>query len=115
MKMDDLINLSHHERSALEAALRGGADAKVFQRAQALLLIDEGAGVIEVAELLRGPRQTVYNWLLRFQTRRTRPVVQRLGDASRDGRPATVGELIDELLDEVLETDPCAFGYRSTF
>ena len=60
--MDDLLNLSYRERSELEAVLAGGSDAKEFQRAQALLLVDEGTSATEVAELLRVSRQTVYNW-----------------------------------------------------
>jgi transposase len=62
----------------------------------------------------RVSRQTIYNWVERFQSRRSRAAPERLRDAPRDGRPATVGEIIDELLDEILEMAPCHFGYRST-
>ena len=34
----------------------------------ALLWIAEGADVAEVAELLQVSRQTIYNWLSRFQS-----------------------------------------------
>lgn len=112
--MDDLLKLTYEERGALEAVLLSNAPGKEFQRAQALLLLDENESVTEIAQLLRVSRQTVYNWVERFQARRSRAVPERLRDAPRDGRPATVGEIIDELLDEILETDPRHFGYRST-
>ena len=112
--MDDLINLTSDERNELEAVLVANPSAKEFRRAQALLLLDENNGVAEVAELLRTSRQTIYNWIARFQLRRTRTVKERLRDAPRDGRPATVGEIIDELLDEILDDDPRSYGYRST-
>lgn len=112
--MDDLIKLTASERNELEAILVANPSAKEFKRAQALLLFDEQNSVAEIAELLRISRQTIYNWIARFQHRRTRPVDERLRDAPREGRPATVGEIIDELLDEILDTDPRDYGYRST-
>jgi transposase len=112
--MDELIDLTSDERNELEAVLVAKTSAKEFKRAQALLLLDENNSVAEIAELLRTSRQTIYNWIARFQLRRTRPVEERLRDAPRDGRPATVGEIIDELLDEILDADPRAYGYRST-
>jgi len=112
--MDDLINLTSVERDELEAILISNPPAKEFKRAQALLLLDENNSVAEIAELLRTSRQTIYNWVARFQLRRTRTVQERLRDAPRGGRPATVGEIIDELLDEILDADPRSYGYRST-
>lgn len=112
--MDDLINLTSDERNELEGVLVANPSAKEFKRAQALLLLDENNSVAEIAELLRTSRQTIYNWAARFQLRRTRTVEERLRDAPRGGRPATVGEIIDELLDEILDADPRGYGYRST-
>jgi transposase len=112
--MDDLLNLTFSERSELEAVLIANPSAKEFKRAQGLLLLDENNSVAEIAELLRVSRQTIYNWVTRFQLRRTRTVEERLRDAPRDGRPATVSEIIDELLDEILDADPRPYGYRST-
>jgi len=112
--MDELIDLTSGERNELEAILAANLSAKEFKRAQALLLLDENNSVAEVAELLRTSRQTIYNWVARFQLRRTRPVEERLRDAPRDGRPATISEIIDELLDEILDSDPRIYGYRST-
>lgn len=112
--MDELLKLTNEERNALEATLRANVPGKELQRAQALLLLDESEPVAEVADVLRVSRQTIYNWVARFQLRRSRTVAERLRDAPRDGRPATVGEIIDELLDEIIATDPRDYGYRST-
>jgi transposase len=112
--MDDLLKLTSEERDTLEAAMRSNISSKEFQRAQALLLLDESEPVAEIADLLRVSRQTIYNWVEGFQQRRTRTIEERLRDAPRDGRPATVGEIIDELMEEILETDPREYGYRST-
>ncbi len=112
--MDELIDLTSGERNELEAVLVANLSSKEFKRAQALLLLDENTSVAEVAEFLRTSRQTIYNWAARFQLRRTRPVEERLRDAPRDGRPATVGEIIDQLLDEILDDDPRGYGYCST-
>ena len=112
--MDNLLNLTFIERNDLESVLADETEVSKYQRAQALLLIDEGTSVAEVSELMRVSRQTIYNWLARFQKRRSRPVLERLCDAPRDGRPATVGDIIDDLLDELIGTDPRTYGYRST-
>lgn len=112
--MDDLIKLDYRERSELELLLTTATDARAFQRAQALLLLDEGTSVCDIAELLHVSRQTIYNWRTRFASRQLLETSDRLADAPRSGRPATADEIIDELLDEILDTDPRTWGYRST-
>jgi hypothetical protein len=51
--MSGIIELSYKERSELERVLKSCTKSKVYQRAQALLLLDEGEVVERVAELLR--------------------------------------------------------------
>ena len=60
--------------------------AKERCRAQALLWLAEGSDVGEIAELLRVSRQTIYNWLSRFQGRSELDLRARLLDAPRLGR-----------------------------
>ena len=60
--------------------------AKERCRAQALLWLAEGSDVEEVAELLHVSRQTVYNWVSRFQERHGSGPRARLIDAPRPGR-----------------------------
>jgi transposase len=109
-----MFTLSPKERRRLEGIQASSARAQQFQRAQALLWLDEGDPVEEVAERLRVSRQTLYNWRARLRARSELPVEQRLLDAARSGRPRTAGGIIDPLIDAILETDPRDLGYRST-
>ena len=64
-----LLWLSDRQRGELEELVSQTPSAKERCRAQALLWIAEGSDVAEVAELLKVSRQTIYNWLGRFQQR----------------------------------------------
>lgn len=112
--MSDLVSLNYKERTALEAVRATSHDAKQLQRVQALLWLDEGERVEEIASLLRVTRQVIYKWALRLRTAQDWPLGQRLADAARSGRPRTVHGIIDPLIDEVIELDPRDFGYQST-
>jgi transposase len=109
-----MINLNSKQAARLEALLTQARDARVFKRVQALLWLDEGDQIEEVAERLRVSRQTVYNWIARFEARAGLPLEARLADADRSGRPRTALSVIDDLIDEVIDQDPRQFGYRST-
>jgi transposase len=108
------FQLRPHERRALSGVLGSVATAKELARAQALLWLDDGETVDEVAQRLLVSRQTVYNWVLRFRQRSDQGLRARLQDAPRDGRPPTALGIIDPLLEEVIDTDPRAHGYRHT-
>jgi DNA-binding transcriptional ArsR family regulator len=64
-----LLALSDRQRGELEDIVSHTPWAKERCRAQALLRIADGSDVGAVAELLQVSRQTVYNWLSRFQER----------------------------------------------
>jgi transposase len=83
-------------------------------RAYALLWLDDGEAVPEVARRLGVTRQTVYNWAARFVERADLAVAARAADAARSGRPPTAAGIIDPLIDAVIERDPRDFDYRST-
>src|SRR5919202_4943451 len=104
--MSDLIELTGKQRVEVERLLTRHADSRLYQRALALPLLDDGQSVEEIALALRVSRQSVYNWAGRFKQRAPLPVVTRLADAARGGRPATVKGLIDPLLDAVIDSDP---------
>jgi hypothetical protein len=97
--MSGIIELSYKERSELERVLKSRTKSKVSQRAQALLLLDEGEAVEQVAELLRVSRQTLHNWMGRFEQRRELKPSERLADAARSGRPVTAQGVIEPLID----------------
>ena len=109
-----LFRLQPHERRALLRVAGSVLTAKELTRAQALLWLDQGETVEAVAWRLRVSRQTVYNWFTRFRQRSDLHLQARLQDAPRDGRPPTALGVIDPLLEEVIDTDPRAHGYRHT-
>ncbi len=106
--------LSASERTQLEALVIQAHDARVLQRAYTLLWLDDGETVAELAEQWQVSRQSVYNWLDRYSTRRGLDLAARLSDAERSGRPRTAQGVIDPLIDSVLDLSPDTFGYRST-
>jgi transposase len=108
------IIFSDRVRGELEALLAQTPSAKEWCRARALLWLAEGRPVAEVAELLRVSRQSVYNWADRFERRDDLDLRDRLLDAPRSGRPPTATGVIDPLISEIIDKDPCGLGYRST-
>jgi transposase len=109
-----LLSLGDRLRHELEEIVCHTPSAKERCRAQALLWLAEGSGVEEVAELLHVSRQTVYNWVGRFQERDDLGVRARLLDAPRPGRPPTAGGLVDRLIACAIDGDPRVLGYHST-
>jgi transposase len=109
-----LLSLSHRQRGELEGLVSRTPLAKERCRAQALLWLAEGADVADVAERLDVSRQTIYNWLSRFQGRAELDLRARLLDAPRLGRPRAAGGTIDELVAAVIDDDPRPLGYHAT-
>src|SRR3954453_506649 len=109
-----LLTLSDRQRGGLEDIVSHTPWAKERCRAQALLWIADGCDVAVVAEPLQVSRQTVYNWLSRFQQRAELDLRARLLDAPRLGRPRTASGTIDELVAAVIEGDPRTFGSHAT-
>jgi hypothetical protein len=82
-----LITLSPQERECLEALAVRTLHAQELRRAQALLWLDTGEGVSEVAARLPVTRQTIHNGVQHFQLRREDDLPGRLAPALRRGRP----------------------------
>ena len=112
--MSKIITLSHKERSQLEYLLKKCPTVRQHQRIQALLLLDEGVSVEELAEWLRVSRQSIYNWVNRFQERAQFALLERVDDDFRSGRPPSAKGIIDPLIDSVIDSDPRDFQYNST-
>jgi transposase len=112
--MGDVVNFSRKERALMDSLVAASTDRKQFQRAQALLWLDDGESVDEVASRLYVSRQTIYNWILRVHAESEQRLAQRLADAPRSGRPPTARGIIDPLIEPIIDTDPREFGYRST-
>src|SRR3954454_21577038 len=86
-----LLKLNDRQPDGLEVIVSQTPLAKERCRPQEPDGIDEGSDVAAVAELLQVSRQTVYNWLSRFQERAQLDLRARLLDAPRLGRPRTAG------------------------
>jgi len=109
-----LFKLTPSEHQALADLASHTSDATTLKRAQALLWLDEGERVVDVAARLDVCRQVIYKWIERY--RRAPPVdlAIRLGVGIRSGRPPTVKGIIDPFIDEVIDHDPRTVGYNST-
>jgi transposase len=108
------IALTERQRAELERAAVHTPSIRQCCRAQALLWLADGESVEAVADLLHVSRQTVDNWVNRFQERDGLDLGPRLSDAPRPGRPRTDGGVIDPLIAEVIDSDPRTLGYHST-
>lgn len=64
-----VIALQPHERDALERQVRDAVLPKEKQQAQALLWLDAGESVRQVAARLYTSRRTIYHWITRFRAR----------------------------------------------
>lgn len=111
--MTDFI-LSGKQRVRLQHLVSHSDDARQLLRAYALLWLDDGDSVIEIAQRLRVSRQSVYNWVSRFHSRSDGDFAYGLADAIRSGRPCTATGIIDPFIDAVIDCDPRQFGYLST-
>lgn len=109
-----LFQLNWRERRGLEELLKRTPDAITLRRAQALLWLDRGESVAEIAWRLGVSRQVIYQWLDLFGRDTPADLAARLAAGTRSGRPRTVHGVIDPWLDEVIDHDPRTFGYNST-
>lgn len=107
------FTLTNRQRGKLQDLMSHTPWAKHRCRAQALLWLAEGKPAEEVAELLHVTRQTVYNWIHRFQVG-PGDVATRLSDAPRSGRPRVGDGELDVLIAAVIDQDPHEFDYNST-
>src|SRR6266576_6812556 len=90
-----LVQLSSSQRRDLRGQLRGARDASYYRRLLALLELDRGKSVAEVADLLRVTRQSVYNWASSFAAC---PDPAVLRDQYGVGRPSAWTEELQALL-----------------
>lgn len=108
------FKLSRKEQAELKWLIGHTPDARLLCRAQAVLWFVASVSVDEIAQRLFVSRQSVYNWLERFQERAQLSLSARLADDTRSGRPRTAHGIIDPLIKEIVETDPRELGYRAT-
>jgi transposase len=107
------IWLPARAREQLERVVHDGLRGRDVRRAQALLWLSEGVSVSEIARRTRLTRQAIYCLVTRYSGRHGCPVVERVRDAPRSGRPATKMSQVLEVLEPFLKQSPHAYGYRA--
>ena len=105
------FRLTARQRQRLRAALKSGRDGAVVKRIVALLELDRGVPIGDIAERLGVTRQTVYNWARRFDAGGG---VRALCDRARRGRTPKLSAPMRRLLVWLLKQPPDAFGYAAT-
>jgi transposase len=102
------LSLAPYERRKLRQQLHDTNDARLYRRLLAVLEIDQGKPVSEVARLLRVSHQSVYNWIDRFGQGRQAAL---LADQDRSGRPTLWTEERVAWLRALLASSPDRWGY----
>jgi transposase len=103
-----IVQLTASQRRQLRAHLRRAQDASYYRRLLAVLELDRGLSVAEVADLLRVTRQSVYNWASSFVACLDPAALQ---DHYGIGRPSAWTEPLQALLLASLEQRPDELGY----
>jgi transposase len=104
------FRLTSRQRRSLLAQLKTARDARVVKRVFALLALDRGTPPMRLATTLGVTRQTLYNWINRFEIDGG---ADALADRPRPGRPTKWTESAVLFLKWSLEQRPDAMGYPS--
>jgi transposase len=104
------IALNRRQRYQLQQQLRHTRDAALYRRTFALLEIDKGHSVAEVADALGVSRQSVYNWM---ETYADGGDPLALADAERSGRPSSWSPELQNLLATLLRESPTQWGFAA--
>jgi transposase len=102
--------LNSRQRQQLRAQARHGKDARIVRRAVALLELDQGRPIAQIAATLGVTRQTLYNWVARFEGEGGPSALQ---DRDGRGRPTVWTERVQWLLEWSMAQPPETLGYAS--
>jgi hypothetical protein len=95
------LGLTSSERRRLEACLRTTRELCAYRRALALLKVDRGVAVIEIARELFIGRATIYHWLIAYAETRD-PATLADGRRSNGGRPRFWSDEAQRVLEDGL-------------
>lgn len=96
------------QRQKLEAQVSRIRDAALYRRIWALLEVDDGRPIAQVAQQLRVDRRSIYRWMARFAAE---PTVEALAQQPGQGRPAHWNSDMADLVKRALGEPPFRFGY----
>ena len=102
--------LTAAQRQHLRAQLRQARSARLYRRTLAILEVDAGTSVTQVAESLAVSRQSVHNWLDAFLRDGT---PEALNDRPRPGRPSLLTAPLRDWLRRALAHRPECWGYQA--
>jgi transposase len=100
--------LTASQRQRLRAQLRQARSVRLYRRTLALLEVDAGIAVTQVADALAVSRQSIHNWLEAF---RRDPTPETLADQPRPGRPSVWTAALRDWLRLALTHRPEYWGY----
>lgn len=100
--------LAEEELLALHRAIRTDPSPRVRIRALMIKLSHEGHTPQKIADLIGGSRQSVLNWIARYEEQG----VSGLHDKPRSGARRRVTDAYLLRLKELVDTDPRTLGYR---
>lgn len=104
----DEFRLTATQRRNLRDEMERTRDVRVYRRVLAILEVDQGRTVSEVARSLGVTRQSVHNWLREY---RHQPCVESLQDQPRPGRPSLSDDSLRKELRALLSQSPREHGY----
>ena len=102
------VRLTPSQRRRVSGQLRATDDASFGRRLLAILALDEGDSVSDIAERLGVTRQTVYNWARAFEAGGGAAALE---DRYGGGRPSIWTEELETLLRAALQQRPDQLGY----
>lgn len=105
------LSLTSWQRRRLRRQLQQTQDARVYRRTLALLQVDRGLPLSQVAQELLVSRQSLYNWIREY-ARDHDPAA--LADRGRPGRPTCWGEDARQELHWLIRQPPARLGYFAT-
>jgi transposase len=108
-----LIQLSSYARKVLRRVVHSHSDARLIRRAQVLLGLDAHEDVSQLAKRVGRSRQTLYAIVRRYKERHALPVIDRLRDQPRAGRPGTKRARSLSVIRDLLARPPADYHYRS--
>src|SRR5262249_23500317 len=102
------LDLTSWQRGRLRRQLSQARDARLYRRTLAVLEFDRGRSAGDIAGMLGGSRQSVYNWVDAYAQGHG---PEGLHDEGGGGRPRPLGEGQERLLEALLAGSPQALGY----